>query len=56
MEFFTNRIKVTSKWAASYSTTASSSAAAAGQANKKARTEDNTSMQVADKANFDGRM
>jgi malonate-semialdehyde dehydrogenase (acetylating)/methylmalonate-semialdehyde dehydrogenase len=52
MEFFTNRIKVTSKWSASYSTTASS----ANDVVKKARTQDNTSMQVTDKANFDGRM
>lgn len=40
MEFFTNRIKVTSKWTASYSS----------QAAKRPRVE------VVDKANFDGKM
>lgn len=51
MEFFTNRIKVTSKWSASYGSGASS--ATNGNAAKKARTEE---PQVTDKANFDGRM
>jgi hypothetical protein len=44
MEFFTNRIKITSKWTASYSTTNTEN----GNANKKPRIED--------KANFDGKM
>lgn len=44
MEFFTNRIKITSKWTASY--------ASAGGSSKRARVED----KVVDKANFDGRM
>lgn len=44
MEFFSNRIKVTSKWSASYSSSTSSS-------NKK-----RDASQIVDKANFDGRM
>lgn len=57
MEFFTNRIKITSKWSSSYS-----SAAAAA---KKSRTEggeeggggaSSGAVKVEDKANFDGRM
>jgi len=52
MEFFTNRIKVTSKWSASYGT--SNSAAQNGHVSKKARTD--PSSLVADKANFDGKM
>jgi hypothetical protein len=44
MEFFTNRIKITSKWSASYGS-------ASAPPTKKARTE-----AVVDKANFDGRM
>jgi len=46
MEFFTNRIKITSKWTASYSST--STGADNGHASKKPRIED--------KANFDGKM
>lgn len=44
MEFFSNRIKVTSKWSASYSTSASSEVSAA----KRPKIED--------KASFDGKM
>ncbi len=44
MEFFTNRIKITSKWTASY-----------GNAAKKQKTED-TRPVIVDKANFDGKM
>ena len=44
MEFFTNRIKITSKWSASYS-----GASAAQPVAKRAKT-------VEDKANFDGKM
>jgi acyl-CoA reductase-like NAD-dependent aldehyde dehydrogenase len=43
MEFFTNRIKITSKWSASYGSSA--------PATKKQKTET-----IVDKANFDGRM
>ena len=43
MEFFSNRIKVTSKWSASYSTTDTS--------NKKQKTA-----AYEDKASFDGKM
>ena len=42
MEFFSNRIKITSKWTASYSSSEN------GNASKKLRIED--------KANFDGKM
>lgn len=49
MEFFTNRRKITSKWSASYGTSASSEASA-----KRAKVE--RSGGVADKANFDGRL
>jgi len=52
MEFFTNRIKVTSKWTASYGT--SNSAAQNGHVAKKARTDPTT--HVEDKGNFDGKM
>jgi len=45
MEFFSNRIKITSKWSASYGASANGAPAA-----KKQRTT------VEDKANFDGRM
>ena len=45
MEFFTNRIKITSKWTASYSSTSTNDN---GHAAKKPRIED--------KANFDGKM
>lgn len=48
MEFFSNRIKVTSKWTASYGT-ANSSADAEAPQKKKFKT-------VEDKANFDGRI
>jgi hypothetical protein len=46
MEFFSNRIKVTSKWTASYSTTS----AAAERSSKKQR------VVYEDKASFDGKM
>lgn len=49
MEFFTNRIKITSKWSASYGS------GSAEQANKKLRTAV-SSVSVVDKANFDGKM
>ncbi len=48
MEFFSNRIKITSKWSASYS----GSEAAAGEPSKKKV----LTATVEDKANFDGRM
>lgn len=48
MEFFTNRIKITSKWSSSYGSSSSSE-----QARKKSK---NTETVVVDKANFDGRM
>lgn len=52
MEFFTNRIKITTKWTASYGTGSGSQPAA-----KRARVENATNgSQVEDKANFDGRM
>ena len=46
MEFFSNRIKITSKWTSSYSTTS-----AVVNANKKQKTA-----QYEDKASFDGKM
>jgi len=49
MEFFTNRIKVTSKWSASYGSSSADSA------NKRLRTAV-SSVSVVDKANFDGKM
>lgn len=56
MEFFTNRIKITSKWSASYGTNGSTASSSGGSSAKKARIEESNSMQVTDKANFDGRM
>jgi len=57
MEFFSNRIKITSKWTAAYSSS-SSSADGAGQtatAGVKRAAQDALDKQT-DKANFDGRM
>lgn len=49
MEFFSNRIKITSKWSSSYSTSAKSkNSSEVGGMKKQARVED--------KANFDGHM
>jgi hypothetical protein len=47
MEFFSNRIKITSKWTASYG----SGATAVANASKKQRT-----LVIEDKASFDGKM
>lgn len=47
MEFFTNRIKVTSKWSASYST---------ASATASSRPPEGTAAMVVDKASFDGKM
>ena len=54
MEFFTNRIKVTSKWSSSYSS--GSSGSLGPPAAKKARAAGGAGVTVEDKANFDGRM
>eukprot|EP01035_Chromulina_nebulosa_P020265 gene20265-26309_t len=48
MEFFSNRIKVTTKWSSSYSTSNSNIASSNENANKK--------LKIEDKANFDGKM
>jgi acyl-CoA reductase-like NAD-dependent aldehyde dehydrogenase len=50
MEFFSNRIKITSKWTASYSS--GNAKKGDDQPNKKLKTEHH----VVDKANFDGKM
>lgn len=53
MEFFTNRIKITTKWTAAYGTGSGGSQ----PATKRVRTENgHSSSAVEDKANFDGRM
>lgn len=53
MEFFSNRIKITTKWTASYGT----GSGATQPASKRARLENSaSSVSVEDKANFDGRM
>lgn len=55
MEFFTNRIKITTKWTAAYGTGSGGNQPAA----KRARIENgqsHNSSAVEDKANFDGRM
>ena len=63
MEFFSNRIKVTSKWSSSYSSQRkrsaieSSSSAAGGSSSAAVTGEEPAKMaKVEDRANFDGKM
>jgi len=54
MEFFSNRIKITSKWTAAYSTGAA--AAGSGVTTGVKRAAQDALDKSTDKANFDGRM
>jgi malonate-semialdehyde dehydrogenase (acetylating)/methylmalonate-semialdehyde dehydrogenase len=56
LEFFSNRIKITSKWSASYGSSSSATKKTGSSAADDSHPAKKPKMEIHDKANFDGRM